>query len=190
MAAGRNGRANALRRELSTSVEVKSRAPAGAIFDALADVRTHLEWGGERQGKTSRLTAVEAPDGPAKVGTEFRTTGVDPMGTFRDSSVVTEARKPEVFEFVTEAVLETKRGARVEWTNVHRYELMPEADNGSSIRYSVRIVRASELHGLLRVMRMPVLSGVVMRAARGPAERGIRNLAALAEEREAASARS
>ena len=186
MATTKNGRANALRRELSTSVEVTSGASVDAIYDILADVRTHLVWGGERQSETSRLNWIEAPDGPARVGTEFRTTGRDPMGTFHDSSVVTEATRPEVFEFVTEATLRTKRGSSVEWTNVHRYELQPSRA-GSSIRYTIRIVRVSELPGMLRAMRMPVLSGLVMRAAGGVAERGVRNLVALAEERQGLS---
>lgn len=189
MAASTGGRGNALRRQLGVSVAMRSRASAEAIYDVLADVRTHLDWGGERQSETSRLISIEAQPGLASVGTEFRTTGRDPMGTFRDSSVVTEATRPEVFEFVTESLLETKRGASVEWTNVHRYELRPDGD-GAAVRYSVRIVRASQLPGALRAMRMPVLSGLVMRAARGPAARGLRNLVALAEERQATSARS
>jgi hypothetical protein len=182
MDATKGARANALRRELTTSVDVVTTVPPAVVYDVLADLRTHLAWAGERQGATSRLTAIEAPDGPADVGTEFRTTGLDPMGTFRDTSVVTEATRAEVFEFVTEARLETKRGAMVEWTNVHRYELRSTAE-GTSIRYTIRVVRVSELPGMLRTMGMPVLSGLVMKAARRLAERGVRNLVALAEER-------
>ena len=182
MDATKRARANALRRELTTSVDGAGRVPTEVVYDVLADLRTHAEWAGERQGATSRLTSIDAPDGPADVGTEFRTTGLDPMGTFRDTSVVTEARRAEVFEFVTEARLETKKGATVEWTNVHRYELRATSE-GTSIRYTIRIVRVSELPGMLRAMGIPVLSGLVMKAARSIAERGVRNLVALAEER-------
>jgi hypothetical protein len=182
MDATKRARANALRRELTTSVDVVTSVPPAVVYDVLADLRTHLVWAGERQGATSRLTSIEGPDGPADVGTEFRTTGVDPVGTFRDTSVVTEATRAEVFEFVTEARLETRRGAVVEWTNVHRYELRSTAE-GTSIRYTIRVVRVSELPGMLRAMGLPVLSGLVMKAARRLAERGVRNLVALAEER-------
>ena len=182
MEATTRARANALRRELTTSVDVVSTVPAAVVYDALADLRTHLAWAGERQRATSGLTSIQAPDGPADVGTEFRTTGLDPMGTFRDASVVTAARRAEVFEFVTEARLETKKGATVEWTNVHRYDLRPTAE-GTRVRYTIRVVRVSELPGMLRTMGMPVLSSLVMKAARRLAERGVRNLVALAEER-------
>jgi hypothetical protein len=183
MDAIKGARANALRRELTTSVDVVTPVRPAVVYDVLADLRTHLSWAGERQGATSRLTSIDAPDGPADVGTEFRTTGRDPMGTFRDTSVVTEATRAEVFEFVTEARLETTKGATVEWTNVHRYELRPTA-HGTRVRYTIRVVRVSELPGMLRTMGMPVLSSLVMKAARRLAERGVRNLVALAEERQ------
>ena len=52
---------------------------------------------------------MEASADPAVVGTEFHSTGDDPMGSFTDRSVVTEATSPSVFEFVTEGHLEPKK---------------------------------------------------------------------------------
>ena len=80
---------------------------------------------------------IDAPEGPASVGTEFRSTGADAMGTFDDSSVVTEASRPRVFEFVTEARLSTKKGAVVEWTSGHRYKIEP-ANRGCRVSYTIR----------------------------------------------------
>ena len=116
-----NGRANALKGELGIHLEETTTAPAEIVYDRLEDVRNHLEWGGKMQPKqTFRLLSIDAPAGPALVGTEFKSTGADAMGRFADSSVVTEATRPSVFEFVTEARLSTKRGKVVEWTNIHR----------------------------------------------------------------------
>ena len=129
-----NGRANALKGELIVHLEETTTAPAEIVYDRLADVRNHLEWGGTMQPKDNfRLLSIDAPEGPALVGTEFQSTGADAMGRFADSSVVTEATRPSVFEFVTEARLSTKKGKVVEWTNIHRYELTP-AGRGLSDR--------------------------------------------------------
>lgn len=177
-----NGRANALRREIVLDVEQTSTAPAEVVYDVLTDLSTHLDWAGERQGKKTRLTSMDSPSEPASVGTEFQTTGRDPMGTFRDASVVTEARPSKVFEFVTEAKLETKKGKTVEWTNAHRYELEPNGD-GCTIRESFRVVRISELPGMLAIFKVPVLSSLAVAGSKSLVRRGVRNLAQVAEER-------
>lgn len=182
-------RANALGgRELVATAEAISRAPSEVVWDLLADLRTHREWGGELQKDTTRLVSLEAPEGPAKVGTEFRTQGRDPMGTFTDRSVVTEAIRPSVFEFVTEAHLETKKGKTTDWTVVHRYEVSP-ADGGSRIAYTVRIARISELVGPLAIFKVPGLRALGMKASAGVGKRGVANLARLAEERGVAHSR-
>ncbi len=175
-------RANALKRELVIGAEATGRATAEQVYDVLADVRSHLIWAGERQKKNVRLLTVEAPEGPAAVGTEFSTTGADPMGRFTDRSVVTEATRPSVFEFVTEAHLETKKGKVADWTNVHRYELTPSAD-GCRVAYTIRVTRISALPGMLGLFNTPGLSGLARKASEGIARRGVRNLVALAEER-------
>lgn len=175
-------RANALKRELAARAEATSSASPEVVYDVLADLRTHAEWAGERQKPRTRLVAVDAPEGSAVVGTEFRTRGKDPMGEFTDTSVVTEAERPGVFEFVTEARLRTKKGKTADWTNVHRYEIAPQG-SGSRISYSVRIARISELPGALSMLNVPVLSAIGMKASAGIAKRGVENLARAAEGR-------
>jgi len=176
------GRANALKHELVTRVEERSAAPADVAYDVLTDLPSLLVWAGERQGKKTRLTSIEASDGPVVVGTEFTTTGADPMGRFRDTSVVTEASRPTVFEFVTEATLTTKKGSASHWTGVHRYEIANDGD-GCLITYRERITRMSEMSGSLAVFNAPVLSGLVLRFAKRITRKSVRNLARLAEER-------
>ena len=65
------------------------------------------------------------------------------MGTFIDTSVVTEATGPSLFEFVTEARLSTKKGKVVEWTLVHRYEIASRARAAPSRTRCARSASAS-----------------------------------------------
>jgi hypothetical protein len=178
----RGPRANALKRELDFGAEATSRASAEAVYDVLADIRTHLMWAGERQKKNTRLLTIEAPEGLAGVGTEFATTGADPMGGFTDRSVVTEATRASVFEFVTEAHLVTKKGKAADWTNVHRYVLTP-APQGCRITYTVHVARISALPGALALFNVRALTGLMHKAASGVSRRGVTNLARFAEER-------
>jgi hypothetical protein len=153
-------------------------APAEAVYDLLADLRSHLEWGGRRQkSEKFRLASIEAPEGPAAVGTEFRTTGLDPSGAFTDSSVVTEASRPQVFEFVTEARLRPKRGEVLEWTNVHHYEIRRNGA-GCAVNYSLKVMRLSRKPWWTkRPMR-----GLAMKISTSYTRSGFRNLLAMAEE--------
>jgi hypothetical protein len=176
------GRANALKQELVVRLQETSRAPAEVVYDLLADVPSHLEWGGRMQPKKSyRLLSVEAPELPATVGTEFTSTGADGMGTFADSSVVTEATRPGLFEFVTEAKLSTRKGVVVEWTNVHRYEIAALPD-GCRIAYSLRTLRISELPGPMVVFQIPGLRALGLRLGGSNSGKGLRNMARLAEQ--------
>ena len=178
-----NGRANALKGELRVHLEETTTASAEIVYNRMADIRNHLEWGGKMQPKKNfRLLTVEAPDGPALVGTEFKSTGADAMGRFADSSVVTEATKPSVFEFVTEARLSTKKAKVVEWTNIHRYELTPQGE-GCRISYTLRTVRISELPGALGMFKVPGLRSLALKISGSYARKGLRNLAELAEGR-------
>lgn len=157
-------------------------APAEVVYDLLADLRTHAEWGGTRQkSKKFRLTSIEAPEGPAGVGTEFSSTGIDPGGAFADSSVVTEATRSEVFEFVTEARLKPKRGEILEWTNVHSYELTPSG-GGCEIAYSVRVMRLSRMPWWTKGWARGIAQKISASYGRG----GLRGLARMAEERASA----
>ena len=169
-------------RELVIRAEEHSAATAEGVFHVLTDLRSHLEWAGAMQGKKTRLVSLEAPEGAAKVGTEFETTGTDPMGRFSDRSVVTEATPNEVFEIVTEARLDTKKGEPVDWTLVNRYELSPEG-TGCRIVYAERVTRISALPGMLAIFRMPVLRRVALKVSAAVTRRSVRNLARLAEQR-------
>ncbi|MEX0985115.1 MAG: SRPBCC family protein [Actinomycetota bacterium] len=182
MARGRgNGRANALGRQIVVRTEERSEASPEAVYALLSDPRSHLTWAGERQSKKTRLLSVDAPEGPVGVGSEFTTTGADPLGSFADRSVVTEAAPGRTLEFVTEARLHTKKGRDVDWTNVHRYELHPDG-SGTKIVNEVTIARISELPGMLAVFKIPLLSGLAVKASAGVARRGVKNLARMAEE--------
>jgi hypothetical protein len=174
--------ANALKREMEFRVEATSHASVGSVYDLLADLRSHLTWAGERQRGKARLLTVEAPDGPASVGTEFFTTGSDPMGRFTDRSVVTEATRHSVFEFVTEARLITRRGDVADWTTIHRYDLTPTS-GGCRITYTIRVTRISSLPGMLGLFNVGPLAGLVRRTSERVARRSTQNLASLAEGR-------
>jgi hypothetical protein len=174
--------ANALKQDLVVRVEATSRASTEAVYAVLADISSHIVWAGERQGKRTRLLTIDAPAGPAVVGTEFRSTGADPMGMFSDRSVVTEATPDKTFEFVTEARLTTKRGIATDWTNVERYELEP-AVGGCRIVSTSRVTRISELPGLLGVFNVPGLRAVGLAMSAKVSRRSVRNLARVAEER-------
>src|SRR5260370_7592112 len=75
------------------------------VYDILADLKTHLDWGGARQSSDFRLLSLEAAPGPATVGTSFSSTGTIPMSVrrWKDSSTVTVADRPRTFEFIPEA---------------------------------------------------------------------------------------
>jgi hypothetical protein len=176
-----NGRANALKREIVVHLQEESGASPEAVYDLLADVRSHLEWGGSKQKKNFRLLSVEAPNRPASVGTEFSSTGMDPMGRFGDSSVVTEASRPGLFEFVTEAKLTTKKDVVVEWTNVHRYEITRRG-TGCRVAYTVRTVRLSQTPGVLALFKVPGLRSLLARAGAPNLRKGLRNLVKMASE--------
>lgn len=178
-----NGRANALKGDLRVHLEETSTASAEAVYELLSDIRSHLNWGGSMQPKAKfRLLSIDAPDRPASVGTEFTSTGADAMGRFADSSIVTEASRPSLFEFVTEARLSTKKGKVVEWTNVHRYELTPQGA-GCRVAYTLRTVRISELPGGLGMFKVPGLRALGLWISSSYARRGLRNLVRLAEGR-------
>jgi hypothetical protein len=174
--------ANALKQELVVRVEATSRATTEAVYAVLADLSSHIEWAGQRQGKRTRLLTIDAPTGPAVVGTEFHSTGADPMGTFSDRSVVTEAMPGKAFEFVTEARLTTKKGIATDWTNVERYELEPTA-GGCRIVFTSRVTRISELPGMLGAFNVPGLRGLGLAVSAKVSRRSVRNLASVAEER-------
>ena len=128
--------------------ERSCRAPAEAVYDLLADLQSHLDWAGRRQLETTRLLTLEAPPGPAAVGTEFFTTGSDgKVARWSDRSVVTEAMRPAVFEFVTEGRRDGKPGSRP-WlsTAVHRYVIAQES-GGCRVAYTQELTRLEVRRG-------------------------------------------
>ena len=156
-----------------------SAAPE-AVYDLLADLQSHLEWSGRRQSETTRLLTMDAPPGAAAVGTEFRTAGSDgKVARFSARSVVTEATRPEVFEFVTESHREGKPGSRPwDMTLVHRYEITPTPE-GCRVVYTEDI---TQWVGAPTPLRVPGVSRLLFRMAAKYMRRGFDALLALAEE--------
>ena len=173
---------NALKREFVVGAEVSTRASAETVYDVLADVGNHLRWAGEMQREKNRLLSVDAPAGAAIVGIEFTSTGVAPEGRYADRSVVTDASRPSVFEFVTEAHLEARKGKSADITYVNRYEIAVTSD-GARISSTIRTVRANALPGPLAILNVRILAPLVRKESEKMIRRGLQNLAAVAEER-------
>jgi len=173
---------NALRRTLEMRAEIRTPASPPALFATLSDLQSHLEWGGKRASETGRMLTIDAPAGPATVGTEWDSSGSDPMGRFDDHSVVIEAAPDRVFEFVTEGrQTHKKSGEVVDWTIVHRYEIAKQ-DTGSRISYHARITSVSKLLGPMRLFNTPLVRLIVRMWAK-TSQRSLENLAAVAQER-------
>ena len=178
----RDGRRTAWRNPV-LRFEASCRAPAEVVYDLLADLQSHLDWAGRRQGETTRLLTLAAPPGPAAVGVEFRSTGSDgKVARWSDRSVVTEATRPEVFEFVTDGRRQGKPG-RQPWrcTAVHRYVIVPRAD-GCTVTYTEDLTR---LDGAPRMLRTPGISRIVFRISAKYMRRGFDGLLTMAEEQAA-----
>jgi hypothetical protein len=176
----RDGRRTAWRNPV-LRFEGSCRAPAEVVYDLLADLPSHLDWAGRRQRETTRLLTLTAPPAPAGVGAEFLSTGSDgKVARWSDRSVVTEATRPAVFEFVTEGRRQGEPGRRP-WlaTAVHRYVIEPEA-GGCRVTYTEVLTR---LDGAPWIMRAPGLSRIVFRVSARYMRRGFDGLLALAEER-------
>jgi uncharacterized protein YodC (DUF2158 family) len=165
-------------------LRVTSSAPAEVVYDLLSDLRTHLDWGGDRQWPNFRLKTLDAPGGPAMVGTVFSSTGAIPMSRRRwyDRSTVTVATRPTTFEFVTDA--RARLGRREMFArNLHRYEITP-VGNGSSVTYTLTAERMTE--PMLR-FAIPVVRAVTWWMAGQMLARGLRNLLAAAARRDEAA---
>jgi hypothetical protein len=160
-----------------------SKAPAETVYELLADLPSHLEWAGRRQSETFRPLSMEAPPGPATVGTEFRTTGADgKRATWTDRSVVTEAIPGAVFEFVTEGRREGKPGSQpIESTTVHGYQIAPRSE-GCEVTYTAELTRFAGPKSVIRLARAPLIGRPLWRMAGKYMRRGLENLLAMAEE--------
>ena len=111
-------------KEFMTRLNQNCSAPPEVVYDIVSDLRTHLAWGGAEQRSDFRLLSLEAPAGPATVGTSFSSTGAIPMSLrkWSDHSTVTIAERPGTFEFVTHATVHRSRRS-MEATYRHRYEI-------------------------------------------------------------------
>ena len=162
-----------------TRTSVTSAASPDAVFDVVADLRAHMEWSGERAtDDTFKLLTIEAPDGPALVGTTFTSTGANFNGTFHDRSVVTEASRPHRFILETDARLDRRRGKTWDVHFEHRYDIEPNG-SGSNVSYTETIQRVNYVPYWLKAWARPIFKPLVNRADRKQLE----NLARLAEER-------
>ena len=130
-------------KEFTTRLNKHCSAPPEVVYDIVADIRTHLAWGGVEQRSDFRLLSHDAPAGPAIVGTSFTSTGAIPMSLrkWSDSSTVTMAERPGTFEFVTHATVHRSRRS-MEATYRHRYEIVA-APGGSQVSYTFTQLDAS-----------------------------------------------
>jgi hypothetical protein len=166
-----------------TRTSVVSAAPPTVVYDTVADLRNHLDWSGERASSdTFKLLSIDAPDGPATVGTAFSSSGAADNGTFHDRSVVTEATSPTTFVIETDAHLDRNRGKPWDAHFIHRYDISPEGD-GSRITYTETIERVSYVPYWLQPGVRSIFKVYVNRADR----KQLANLARLAEERSSPS---
>jgi len=149
-------------------------APPEAVYDMLADLHSHLHWGGEKQRRDFRILSLEAPDGPATVGTTFATTGAIPMSGKRweDRSTVTAAARPSTFEFLTDARVGSGHRA-MSARYIHRYEVTP-VEGGCTVTYTQTQERIT--NPMLR-LALPVIRQMMWRVGIPMfAGRGFRNL--------------
>jgi hypothetical protein len=157
------------------------RAPCEAVYDLLADLKSHLEWGGRRHPQTTqRMLSIIAPNGPAVVGVEFESVGATSGRQWHDRSRVTAAERPRLFEFSTEGKLEDPDNGPIQGAWTHRYEIVAEG-GGCTVRYrGVRTRFAGSMPTLPHIVHPELFYNVVVPSV---VERGVANLVALAEER-------
>ena len=162
-----------------THPTVTSSASPEAVYDVIAELRNHLVWSGEMADDDGfKMLSLDAPEGPAVVGTAFRSSGTAEKDTFHDRSVVTEAIRPSRFVIETDAMLERKSAPTWEAHFVHAYDITPEG-TGSRIVYRETVERVNYLPYWLKPGIRTLFRPWVNRADR----KQLRNLARLAEER-------
>jgi hypothetical protein len=165
--------------------EARTHASPETVYGLLENLGDHLDWAGRRQWWNFRLLALDAPPGPAQVGTEFTSVGRIPfLGTRWDNrNVVTAAERPRVFEITTEGRIPWSRGAAGEGTFINRYEIDRTGD-ATRVVYTMRQLR---FRNPPWGMRYPLLREVTYRFWIPIwSSRGLSQLLRMAEEREAA----
>jgi hypothetical protein len=128
------------------------------VYAVLADLSTHLDWGGRRQRRSFRLASLDNPAGPLDVGTEFTSVGTMPMTRARanDRSVVVRAEPSAVLEFHTTSTAAWPGGLRTEARWEHEYTIEPDG-TGSRVTYRLR---GTGMSGAPLRMRAPVMRTV------------------------------
>jgi hypothetical protein len=161
-------------------VSVDASVPPDRIYATLIDLSTHTTWSGTMLGKHHGLRSLEAPGSPATVGTEFHSTGADPLGSFTDRSIVTEATPSSAFEFVTEGHLARKKPTQpaCETRITNRYEIAPDG-SGSTITFRAHVTRWTNPPMPLRARALRPLIRMAMKA---DAKKTLRNLATFASK--------
>lgn len=155
---------------------------AEQVYGALADLSRHQVWGGSMHKKKNfGLTSLDAPAGAASVGTEFKSSGLDPMGRFSDRSVVTEATRPKLFEYVTEGHLTPKKTGKhaCDTTITHRFEI-EETGEGCVVTSRDHVARWTNPPGMLTSKLMRPLVRMIVS---GLSKRTLKNLIASADQR-------
>jgi hypothetical protein len=128
-----------LREALRFHSTAASSASPQAVYDVLADLRTHLSWGGPGSANDSQcLISVDAPPGLATVGTSFTSTGRAGKDTFHDRSTVTTAVPGQRFGFSTQSRLERRRKAAWQAVFTHDFQLTSTA-TGSALSYTCAV---------------------------------------------------
>lgn len=155
----------------------RTRASRDAVYATLADLSSHVVWGGEQTGEKSfRLLNLSAAVDRAVAGTQFTSTGVIPMGTFHDDSVITEATPGHAFAFHTDSALERKRRPLWRASFENRYSL-DTADGETVITYTCEV----RPHNYVPYWLTPFLRPLTRFNVQRIMTRCLRNLAAMAE---------
>jgi len=164
--------------------EASCKASPNAVYDVLADLSTHLDWAGKRQYRGFRLISISGT-GPLETGTEFASVGTVPMALSRweNQNEVVEARRPEILELHTEAIVMWRSGHQTEARYEHRYEIAPD---GTGSRVTSRL-RQTELENPPLRARLPLMRTLTHRVMMPRfCRRGFKNLLRSAERRSAA----
>jgi hypothetical protein len=143
-------------------LDARCDASSADVYDVLADPSTHLDWAGKRQYPGFRLLSLRG-SGPLEAGSEFTSVGSIPMARSRseNGNEVVEARRPEILEFHTDAVVVWRSGKRTEARYEHRYEIRPEG-TGSRVTYRLRQMAIENPPLRMRLPLMRALTHRVM----------------------------
>jgi hypothetical protein len=175
---------------LEFSVTLDTQAAPETVYSLIADLSSHLEWSGTRlPANAERLLSLEAPGGVATAGTDFTSTGKTSIGTFHDRSRVTRAEPPSRFEFETESRLVRPGGTAMASRFEHRF-LIERLPAGCRVK---RTVRQAQFYKpapwWIRLFAWPPVAATLYRwMAHAGTRTALRQLVAMAEERERAAA--